>query len=53
MQVPVWIKPVVWGGVFGAMGIMIVGFSWMGWTLGHTDQETRDGRQRVRPWSLR
>jgi hypothetical protein len=36
MRVPVWIKPAVWGAVFGAVGIMIVGFSWMGWTLGHT-----------------
>lgn len=36
MRVPVWIKPAFWGAVFGAVGIMIVGFSWMGWTLGHT-----------------
>ena len=36
MRVPVWIKPAVWGAVFGAVGIMIVGFSWMGWNLGHT-----------------
>lgn len=36
MRVPVWIKPAVWGAVFGAVGIMIVGFSWLGWTLGHT-----------------
>ena len=36
MRVPVWIKPAVWGAVFGAVGIMIVGFSWMGWTLGNT-----------------
>ena len=36
MHVPVWIKPGVWGAVIGAVGIMIVGFSWMGWTLGHT-----------------
>ncbi len=36
MQVPVWIKPAVWGAVFGAVGIMIVGFSWMGWNLGNT-----------------
>ena len=36
MRVPVWIKPAGWGAVFGAVGIMIVGFSWMGWTLGHT-----------------
>jgi hypothetical protein len=32
----VWIKPAGWGAVFGAVGIMIVGFSWMGWNLGHT-----------------
>jgi hypothetical protein len=36
MKVPVWIKPAVWGAVFGAVAIMIVGFSWMGWNLGHT-----------------
>lgn len=36
MQVPVSIKSAIWGAVFGAVGTMIVGFSWMGWTLGHT-----------------
>jgi hypothetical protein len=36
MHVPVWIKPAVWGAVFGAVGIMIVGFYWLGWTLDHT-----------------
>jgi hypothetical protein len=36
MRVPVWIKPAVWGAVLGAVGIMIVGFSWMGWNLGNT-----------------
>ena len=36
MQVPVWIKPAVWGAIAGGVGVMIVGFSWMGWTLGHT-----------------
>ena len=36
MRVPVWIKPAGWGAVFGAVGIMIVGFSWMGWNLGNT-----------------
>jgi hypothetical protein len=36
MQVPVSIKPAIWGAVFGAVGITIVGFSWMGWTLSHT-----------------
>jgi hypothetical protein len=32
----VWIKPAVWGAIFGAVAIMIVGFSWMGWNLDHT-----------------
>jgi hypothetical protein len=36
MQVPVWIKPAVWGAIAGGVGVMIVGFSWMGWTLDHT-----------------
>jgi hypothetical protein len=36
MQLPVWIKPGIWGAIFGAVGTMIIGFSWMGWTLGHT-----------------
>jgi hypothetical protein len=38
MRVPVWIKPGVWGAVIGAVGIMIIGFSWMGWTLNSTTQ---------------
>lgn len=36
MQVPGSIKSAVWGAVFGAVATMTVGFSWMGWTLGHT-----------------
>ena len=36
MKVPASIKPAVWGAIFGAVGTMIIGFSWMGWTLGHT-----------------
>ena len=31
-----WLKPAAWGVVLGAVGMMIVGFSWMGWTLGST-----------------
>jgi len=27
-----------WGGVLGAIGIMIVGFAWLGWTLDHTSK---------------
>ncbi len=35
LQVP-WFKPAAWGVVVGAIGIMIVGFLWLGWTLGST-----------------
>src|SRR5437667_11329535 len=33
LQVP-WFKPAAWGVVVGAIGSMIIGFSWLGWTLG-------------------
>ncbi|HEV8437732.1 MAG TPA: hypothetical protein VGT40_06535 [Methylomirabilota bacterium] len=36
MQVPVWVKPGVWGAVIGAVAAMIIGFSTLGWTLGST-----------------
>jgi hypothetical protein len=46
MQVPVWIKPAVWGAIFGAVGMMIVGFSWMGWNLGNTTKRlVAEGRE--------
>jgi hypothetical protein len=35
LQVP-WFRPAAWGVVVGAIGTMIVGFSWLGWTLGST-----------------
>jgi hypothetical protein len=35
MQRP-WLKPAVWGVIVGAAGTMIIGFSWLGWTLGST-----------------
>ena len=35
LQAP-WFKPAAWGVVIGAMGTMIIGFSWLGWTLGST-----------------
>jgi len=31
-----WFKPAAWGVVAGAMGIMIIGFTWLGWTLSST-----------------
>jgi hypothetical protein len=43
MNVPVWVKPGVWGGVVGAIAMMIVGFWAMGWTTGGTaDRMARD-----------
>jgi hypothetical protein len=36
MRVPQWLKPAFWGVVVGALGIMIIGFSWGGWVLGST-----------------
>jgi hypothetical protein len=35
LRVP-WFKPAAWGVVLGAVGTMIIGFSWLGWTLGST-----------------
>jgi hypothetical protein len=35
LNVP-WFKPAAWGVVVGAIGMMIIGFSWLGWTLGST-----------------
>jgi hypothetical protein len=35
MQIP-WLKPATWGVIVGAVGTMIIGFSWLGWTLGST-----------------
>lgn len=35
LNVP-WLKPGIWGVVIGVIGTMIVGFNWMGWTLGST-----------------
>ena len=31
-----WLKPTFWGAVLGAVVMMIVGFSWLGWVLGST-----------------
>ena len=36
MQQLTWLKPGIWGAVGGAVVSMIVGFSWLGWTLGST-----------------
>jgi hypothetical protein len=44
MRVPQWVKPAVWGAVVGAVGIMILGFSWWGWYLGSTAEEMARAR---------
>ena len=36
MHVPQWVKPGVWGAIVGAVGMMILGFSWGGWVLDST-----------------
>jgi hypothetical protein len=36
MQIHQGIKPALWGAVAGAVAISVIGFSWMGWTLGST-----------------
>jgi hypothetical protein len=45
MRISEWLKPAFWGVVVGALGIMIVGFSWGGWYLGSTAE--RVARERA------
>ena len=35
-QMPLWIKPVLWGAVVGSVVTMIIGFSYGGWTTSST-----------------
>ena len=37
-------KPAAWGAVAGAVAIMILGFSWFGWTLGSTAEKAANER---------
>jgi hypothetical protein len=39
LQLP-WFKPAAWGVVLGSVATMIVGFTWLGWTLGSTAERT-------------
>ncbi|MCU9850506.1 hypothetical protein OEZ60_21210 [Defluviimonas sp. WL0024] len=36
MNTPEWLKPGIYGGVIGAVVIMVVGFSWGGWMTSGT-----------------
>jgi hypothetical protein len=38
------IKPALWGVVVGAVAMAIVGFSWLGWTLGSTAEQMANAR---------
>jgi hypothetical protein len=38
------LKPAFWGAVVGAVAIMIIGFSWWGWTTGSTAQRMAQER---------
>lgn len=39
MQIPVWLKPGLWGAAVGAIGMATVGFSQLGWTTQGTAQQ--------------
>jgi hypothetical protein len=44
MHVPHWLKPAFWGVVVGALGIMMIGFTWWGWVLGSTAEHMANAR---------
>ena len=44
MHAPQWLKPGFWGVVVGALGVMILGFSWGGWFLGSTAERMASER---------
>jgi hypothetical protein len=44
MQIPVWIKPALWGAVAGAIGIAIIGFSQFGWKTATSAEESAQER---------
>jgi hypothetical protein len=44
MQVPVWIKPAIWGAVAGAAIMAITGFSQLGWTTSATAEKIAQER---------
>ncbi len=43
LQLP-WLKSAVWGVVVGSIRTMILGFSWLGWTLGSTAERMANER---------
>lgn len=49
MNMPVWLKPGIYGAVVGAVVVSLVGFSWGGWVSGSTasDRATAMARKSV------
>jgi hypothetical protein len=44
MHVSQWLKPAFWGVLVGAVGIMIMGFTWGGWVLGSSAERLAKDR---------
>jgi hypothetical protein len=44
MQIPVWLKPSLWGAVAGAIAMATVGFSQLGWTTKGTAEQLAQER---------
>jgi hypothetical protein len=44
MQIPVWLKPGLWGAAIGAIGMATVGFSQLGWTTQGTAEQLASER---------
>ncbi|MGE0213423.1 MAG: hypothetical protein AB7S41_17165 [Parvibaculaceae bacterium] len=47
MNTPHWLKPGVYGALAGAIGLVIVGFSWGGWVTSSTADQMADGQSRT------
>jgi hypothetical protein len=47
MQIPVWLKPGLWGVAFGAVAMAVVGFSQLGWTTQKTAEQMADDQSQT------
>jgi hypothetical protein len=47
MNVPVWLKPAIWGAVAGAIATVFVGFNQGGWLLGSSAETMAQQRSAV------
>ncbi len=46
MNIPVWLKPGIFGAIVGAVVVSVVGFSWGGWMTGASADELASDRSR-------